>query len=127
MSFFTGTQSEVLFAGPEADYAAVASAVTTAQFLMTGASGDFQQPYIPAGFFQMGRRNQYIQGKLCGKLTAQATTTTAIVTIGLATAPNTATPGTGGGTLCASSAVVVTSASNAGWEFDFNILARNVG
>lgn len=127
MSFISGSQAELVWAGPSASYGAVNAVSSSAQFLMTGATGAFEQPLIPANFFQMGRRNQAARICLGGVLTGQGSATTAILTVGLATAPNTATPGTGGGTLCASAAATVTSLSAVGWRMDVDILTRNVG
>ena len=57
MTFYTGTQTEVLFANGFAYPAANASA-STAQNLLAGASGKYQQPLFPGGFFQQGRTGQ---------------------------------------------------------------------
>ena len=129
MSFISGTQTELVWSGPSVSYAAVNAASSSAQFLLAGATGAFEQPFIPANFWQMGRRNQRARISMAGVLNSTGgTATTAIMTVGLATAPNTATPGTGGGALCASSAVTVTSfAASTGWRLDVDMLSRNVG
>jgi hypothetical protein len=126
MSFVSGSQSELIWSGPSTSYAAVNAVSAAAQFLMTGATGAFEQPFIPANFWQMGRRNQRARIEMAGLLTA-TTTTTAIWTIGLATASNTATPGTGGGALIATTAATVSSFSAGGWRLKADLLTRNVG
>jgi hypothetical protein len=127
MSFVSGTQMEEIWAGPSVSYAAQAAASSSPQFLFPGVSGAYEQPFIPANFWQMGRRNQRAHIEVAGLLTGQATATTAIWTVGLATAPNTATPGTGGGPLCATGLATVTSFSGGGWRLKADILTRNVG
>ena len=127
MSFVSGSQTELLWSGPSASYAAVSAVSSSAQFLLTGGTGAFEQPFIPANFWTMGRRNQRARITLAGLLTGQSSATTAILTVGLATAFNTATPGTGGGALCASTAAIVTSFTAVGWRMDVDILSRNVG
>jgi hypothetical protein len=127
MSFISGTQMEEIWSGPSVSYTAQAAASAAAQFLMPGATGAFEQPFIPGFFWQMGRRNQRAHIELAGLLTGQASATTAIWTVGLATAPNTATPGTGGGALCATSAVTVTNLTAVGWRVNVDLISRNVG
>lgn len=129
MSFVSGTQMEEIWSGPSASYAAQAAASAAAQFLMPGATGAFEQPFIPALFWKMGRREQRARIELAGVLNSTGgTATTAIFTVGLATAPNTATPGTGGGALCATAPITVTSfAANSGWRLGVDIMSRNVG
>ena len=129
MSFVSGTQTELLWSGPSVSFPAAAAASSAAQFLMTGGTGAYEQPFIPANFWQMGRRNQRARIELAGVLNSTGgTATTAIMTVGLATAFNTTTPGTGGGVLCASTAVTVTSfAANTGWRIDVDMLSRSVG
>lgn len=129
MSFVSGSQTELLWAGPSASYAAQAAASSSAQFLLPGATGAFEQPFIPANFWTMGRRNQRLRIEMAGVLNSTGGTgTTAIFTVGLATAPNTATPGTGGGALAATGPMTVTSfAANSGWRLGLDVLSRNVG
>lgn len=127
MSFYTGTQMELLFSGPPANYPAAAAAVSTIQNTMTGASADFVQPYLPAFFWQMGRQNQAIHATFFGIVTGQASATNMTLTAQLCTASNTTTTGTGGGTLVASTATVVTSLSNQPWQFDVFTLSRGAG
>jgi hypothetical protein len=127
ISFITGTQSEVLFAGPVSNYAAAAASSASAQNLMVGATGDYVQPYLPAFFWQMGRQNQCIHATFWGIMTGQSSATTATLTAQLCTASNTATAGTGGGTLVASTVITMTSISNQPWQFDVYTLARGVG
>jgi hypothetical protein len=127
VSFYTGTQMEVLFAGPPSNYPAAAAASAAAQNLMVGASADFVQPYFPAFFWQMGRQNQLAHATFFGIMTGQASATTATITAQLCTAANTSTAGTGGGSLVASPAITVTSISNQPWQFDVYTLARGAG
>jgi len=129
MSGAAGPFTELLWAGPSASYAAQAAAASTAQFLMPGATGAFEQPFIPANWWQVGRRNQRARIELAGLINSTGgTATTAIFTVGLATAPNTATPGTGGGALVATTAATVTSfAAGTGWRLTADLLSRNVG
>lgn len=127
MSFYTGTQFELLFSGPPSNYPAAAAAVSTIQNTMTGASADFVQPYFPAFFWQMGRQNQAVHASFFGIVTGQASATTMTLTAQLCTASNTTTTGTGGGTLVASSAITITSISNQPWQFDVFTLSRGAG
>ena len=99
MSGAAGPFTELLWAGPSVSYAAQAASSAAAQFLLPGATGAYEQPYIPANWWQMGRRNQRARIELGGVLSGQGSATTAIFTVGLATASNTATPGTGGGAI----------------------------
>ena len=65
--------------------------------------------------------------ELAGVLTGQSSATTAIITVGLSQASNTATPSTGGSILVATQALTVTSFAAVGWNCVVNILGRNVG
>lgn len=105
MSFYTGTQCEVLFSGPPSNYPAAAAASTSAQSLVTGASGDFQQPLIPGGFWQQGRQNQLVTVQFSILLSNQASATTTTITVGLSTSANTI----GGSTLLTMPALTTTS------------------
>jgi hypothetical protein len=129
MSGAAGPFTELLWAGPSVSYAAQAAASASAQFLFPGATGAFEQPFIPANWWQFGRRNQRARIDLAGVLNSTGgTATTAIWTVGLATAANTATPGTGGGALVATCPVTVTSfVANSGWRLTADIISRNVG
>jgi hypothetical protein len=127
MSFVSGSQTELVWSGPSASYAAQNAVSASAQFLMPGGTGAFEQPFIPANFWTMGRRNQRARIEIAGVLTGQGSATTATVIIGLATASNTATPGTGGGVLATSQALTVTSFSAVGWRMTADLLTRNVG
>lgn len=130
MSFVSGSQTELLWAGPSVSYAAQAAASASAQFLMPGATGAFEQPFFPANFWQMGRRNQRARIDLAGAISSTGgTATTATFVVGLATASNTATPGTGGGVLATTGAMTITSfpSANGGFRLTVDILSRNVG
>lgn len=107
MSFYTGTQTEVLFSGPPSNYPASGSSSTSAVNAMVGATGDYSQPLLPGGFFQQGRQNQLVTVEFAGALTAQASATTATFVLGLDTAANTI----GGSTLLTYPALTVTSYS----------------
>jgi hypothetical protein len=123
MSWFDGVPIALLYAGPPQDYPAAAAASSAAQSLVTGASGGFSQPYIPQGFFPLDKQGRLIFGSANGKVTGQATATTMVLTMGVATAANSIA----GTTLVASPAITMTSFSNAGWEFDFKVVMRGAG
>lgn len=123
MSWFDGVPLSLLYAGPPQDYPAAAAAASTAQSLVTGATGGFSQPYIPQGFLPMGKSGILVMGSCNGKVTGQASATTMILTMGVATSANSVA----GTTLVSSPAITVTSFSSAGWEFDFKIVARGTG
>ena len=147
MSFFTGTQSEVLFAGPAtsqaagaatAGWAQVAGAVTTLQNLVVGATGasggsDVVQPQIPAGFWRQGRADTLLTASATGIVSWVATaSTTATWELGITTAQQ----GTATGAVAGTKTVLLTSQAypnnstsqtNIAWRFDFEILARQVG
>jgi hypothetical protein len=126
MSFYTGTQAEVLWAGPPSNYPAANAASTSAQSLIAGASGDFQQPYLPAGFFQMGRTNQLVEGHLAGSVTASTTATTFGLLLYLNTAPGVIT-GTFATILTTPLLTAPVTTASQGWELDFRILCRGAG
>jgi hypothetical protein len=88
MSFYTGTQSEVLFAGPPAAYTAGGATSTAAFNLTAGSTGNYQQPLLPGGFWQQGRNGQLVAWELYLKVTAQASATTLTLVVGLDTAAN---------------------------------------
>jgi hypothetical protein len=122
MSFYTGTQAEVLFSNPSA-YPAAGASSTSAALILTGASGAYQQPLFPGGFWQQGRQNQVIHGLISGTISGQASATTATVTLGLATSNNTASSET----LGAFPALTITSFSSGPFWIEFVVQARNVG
>ena len=123
MSFYTGTQAEVLFSNPAA-YPAAGGSSTSAVLLPTGASGAYQQPLFPGGFWQQGRQNQVVTGLMSGVITGEASATTATVTLALNTANNTASSNA---TLGAFPALTITSFSSGPFWLHFQIQARNVG
>lgn len=147
MSYVSGTQMETTFAGPPtyqaagaatAGYVQVAAAVTTIQNLMVQASGasgavGFEQPVLPAGFFQMGRRNQLVK-IICNGIVSTVVTagTTATFSFGVTTAPQAANTGAAFGTPIT---LLTTNAyANAGvawssipWRFEIDLLAKQVG
>lgn len=123
MSFYTGTQAEVLFSGPPASYAVANASASTAQSLVTGATGNYQQPLLPGGFFQEGRTNQLVRVTFAGNMAGQGSATTAIFTAGLDTAANTI----GGSTLAAANALTVTSFASGAFFGEFLIQNRGSG
>ena len=90
MTFYTGSQTEVLFANGFAYPAANASA-STAQNLLAGASGKYQQPLYPGGFWQEGRSNQVSVVDFAISLSGQGSATTATITAALDTSAGTLT------------------------------------
>ena len=80
------TQTEVIFANGFAYPAANANS-TSAQSLMTGASGKYQQPVFGGGFFQQGRSNQVASADFSCILATTATPNVTF-TAGLNTASN---------------------------------------
>lgn len=125
MSWFDGIPAALLYGGPPQDYPAAAAASVSAQSLVTGASGGFSQPYVPVGFWPLDKQGRVIIGHLNGKVTGQASATTATFAIGLATAANSIA--TGAVTLVTLPAITITSLSNAGFEIDFKCVMRGAG
>jgi hypothetical protein len=123
VSWYDGVPMASLYTGPPQDYPAAAAASAAAQSLQTGASGGFSQASIPVGFFPLDKQGRAVVGHLGGKITGQATATTVIFTIGLATAANSIA----GTTLVTLPAITVTSLSNVGWEVDFKTIMRGAG
>lgn len=123
MSWYDGVPAALLYAGPNQDYPAAAAASTAAQSLQTGATGGFSQAVIPFGFLPQNGGARAVLGHLAGKVTGQASATTATFTLGLSSTPN-AIAGT---TLVAPPAITVTSLSNVGWDLDFRLLFRSSG
>ena len=122
MSFYTGTQAEVLFSNPSA-YPAEGASSTAAVLLLTGASGAYQQPLFPGGFWQQGRQNQVVHGLMSGVISGESSATTATVILGLATANNTASTET----LGSFPALTITSFASGPFWLEFTVQARNVG
>jgi len=121
MSYYTGTQAEVLFSNGFA-YPAANAASAAAQSLITGASGKFQQAVFPGGFFQQSRTGQVVSVDYLVSISGQASATTAILTAGLSTIPNDISSAK---TLAASSAITVTSFTSA--AFSGRLLISNFG
>jgi hypothetical protein len=107
MSFYTGTQTEVIYSGPPANFPAAGVSSAATVNTMVGATGDYSQPLIPGGFFQQGRTNQLVTVEFYGSCSA-TTATTAVFALGLDTAYNTI----GGSTLLTFPAMTVTSYSS---------------
>ncbi len=123
-SGFTMTQAEVLYAGPPANYTAAAASSAAAQSLVAGATGNYSQPYVPTGFWPLqGANGKLLLGSLVGAVSGQASPTTMIITIGLATASNSAS----GTSLLATQAYTITSFSAVSWQLDFQVLCRGAG
>ena len=93
MTFETGTQSEVLFAGPPAAYTAGGSSSTSAFALTAGSTGNYQQPVFCGGLLlQPGRNNQLITVEGWLAVSAEGSATTAVtVTVALQTSANQST------------------------------------
>jgi hypothetical protein len=108
MSFYTGTQAEVLYSGPPANFPAAGASSTSAVNTMVGATGDYSQPLIPGGFWQQGRTNQLVTVEFYGACSGQGSATTATFVLGLDTAANTI----GGSTLLTYPALTITSYSS---------------
>jgi hypothetical protein len=106
MSLIKPYNSEVIFSGPPANYTAAAAASVTAQSLVTGATGNFQQPMFPGGFWLEGRTDQLVSFEFSCVMSGQASATTATVIAGLAAG---AQAGSGGSALLTYPAVTVTS------------------
>jgi hypothetical protein len=111
VTFYTGTQSEVVFSSGFAYPTANASS-SGAQNLVAGASGKYQQPVLFGGFFQQGRTNQALSADFAVILSGQGSATTAIITAGLATSPQSTTTASGS-TLVAANAFTCTSFASA--------------
>jgi hypothetical protein len=124
MSFYTGTQSEVLFSGPPAPYTAGGATSTSAFNLTAGATGNYQQPLIPGGFWQQGRTGQLIDFEMYLQITGQASATTLTLTVGLDTAANSIS---GISTLIALPALTVTSYAAGGLYVRGSIQNRGSG
>lgn len=123
MSFQTGTQEEVLFAGPPAAYTTGGASSTSVFALTAGATGNFNQPLLPGGFFQQGRNGQLVTVEAWLQVNGQASATTLTLTLALATTPNQTT----GSTLVAFPALTVTNYVNGGIRLRASILCRNAG
>jgi hypothetical protein len=92
VSFYTGTNAEVLFANGFAYPIANANS-TSAQALITGASGKYQQPVLYGGFFQQGRSGQ-VAAVDFSIIMSTSGTPNATITAGLNTASNSIAGGT---------------------------------
>jgi hypothetical protein len=127
MSYYTNTNSEVLFNGPQSAYPAAAAAATTAQSLQTTASADAVQAYIPAYWWTQGRRNQALMLKMAGLLQVSTTATTITMAAG--------STSTGGGVITGTlvpwwtgpALVVASATTNFQWQLDLEINTQNVG
>lgn len=124
LSFYTGTQSEVLFSGPPAAYTAGGASSTAAFPLTAGATGNYQQPLLPGGFWQQGRNGQLVAWEMYLQVSAQASATTLTVVVGLDTAANSIA---GLSTLISYPAFTVTSYSSGGIYLNGIIQNRGSG
>jgi len=108
ISFYSGTQSEILFANGFAYPTANASSAA-AQNLTAAASAKNQQPLFPGGFFQQGRTSQVAAVDFAVILSGEASpAVTTTFTAGLSTTSGNLS----GSTLVASSAFTSTSYSS---------------
>jgi hypothetical protein len=89
---YTSTQTEVAFANSQAFPAANASS-SSAQNLLAGSSGDYEQPVYWGGFWQQGRSNQISTVEFVITLSGEGSATTATFGAGLNTAAGTITSG----------------------------------
>jgi len=124
VTFDTGTQSEVLFAGPPAAYTTGGTSTASAFALTAGATTNFQQPVIRGLLLQPGRNNQLITLEGWVQLTGQASATTFTISVGLNTTP-------GGTSLTATlltfPAITVTNYSNGSIYFRTSTINRGSG
>ena len=123
MSWIDGVPATLLYAGPPSNYSAAAAALATAQSLVTPVSGNYTQPSVPYGFWQIGKSGQLLKGRVAGIVTGQAAATTMIITVGLNGAPNTVSSTA----ILATPALTVTGFAAAGWSLDFETLCRGTG
>lgn len=127
MSYDTNTNTELLFAGPQAPWTQAAASVTTAQSLTASATGDAVQPYIRAFWWLYGRRNQALKLKAYGTLQAAATSTTCTFAFGSTT--------TGGGVITGTlnqwalfpAFTLGTASSQYNWVLELDVITLNVG
>jgi hypothetical protein len=144
MTGYTLTQPEVWYAGPlvyqaagtaTAGWVQAAGAVTTAQSLVTAATGasgaaGSDQPYFPAGFWQRPKQvaKIIIHGTVSWVATAATTCTFAVGTSG-STPQGPATAITATNTLWTSPAYPnqSTAQTNIPWHFDLDVLCQKVG
>jgi hypothetical protein len=87
LTTYTGTQEEVIFSSGFA-YPTCNASSSGSQLLCAGATGEYQQPVLWGGFWQMGRSNQVATCWFAITLSGQGSTTTATIGAGLNTAPN---------------------------------------
>lgn len=124
ITYETGSQTEILWAGPPASFTTGGSSSTSLFALTAGATGNYQQPVIRGLLFQQGRQNQVITIEGFIQLTGQASATTFTVAIGLNT---TAGQATISGTLLTLPALTVTSFSSGGVWFKTTTINRGFG
>lgn len=124
MSFYTGTQSEILFAGPPAAYPAAGASGTAAVTAFAGGSGNYQQPLFPGGFWQQGRSSQCASVDIYATMTGQASATTATLVLQLNTSPNSISSPS---TLLSIPAITITSDSSAPLVIHADLLNRGSG
>lgn len=127
LTYETGTQTEVIWAGPPVSYTTGGTSSSSAFALTAGATGNFQQPVLRGLLLQQGRNNQVITIEGWVALTAQASTTTFTLSLGLNTAANQAAFNGAGGTLLALPALTVTSFSSGGLWFKATTINRGFG
>jgi hypothetical protein len=124
MSFYTGTQSEVLFAGPPAAYAAAGASTASAFIAFLPGTGNYQQPLFPGGFWQQGRTGQTASVDIYATINGQVSATTLTLILGLNTAANSVSSLS---TLLTLPALTVTSFANAPIWIHADILNRGAG
>lgn len=124
MTWLSGVPAYLLYGGPTQSYPAAAAAVSTAQSLITGATGGFTQAKIPASFAEEGGGPCVVVGEYAGLVTASTAATTMTLNVGLVSSSNSVS----GTAITTSQAVVINSVTaGLGWRFRFITVYRAVG
>lgn len=124
VTYETGTQTEVLWAGPPAAFATGGTSSSSAFALTAGGTGNYQQPVWRGLLFQQGRQNQVITMEGFIQLSGQASATTFTTVIGLNTSAGQATIS---GTLLSLPALTVTNFSSGSIWFKTTTICRGFG
>jgi hypothetical protein len=127
MSWYDGVPGALLYAGPPSNYTAAAAASTSAQSLIGGASGNFSQPCIPFGFWQLTHSGQLILGTVAGAVTASTAATTMTIVLGTSSTSQSVSGGTATTIFTSAAVTINTTTASQGWEMDFRILSRGTG
>jgi hypothetical protein len=127
MSYITNTNTELLFAGPQSPFPAAAAASTSAQSLCATATGDAVQPYIPAFWWQYGRRNQALKLMASGIMQASTTATTCTFAFGVTSTGGGVITGTLNALYTGPALTVGTATTNFNWILTLDVITLNVG